>query len=153
MVFKMSIKMLKLFFFLIGLIYVILKIGVWGLVSVMPDDKNDLSVKSFPSPDGNYIADVVEISGGGAISPFCSDLVAIRPRSIFLKTYEDYGRYQVYSDGCDSFGDAPSPKVNWAGNKTVEITFATRSARTFSRKISIKSLDESSQVGVKFISE
>ena len=130
------------------------KIAGWTITLISADvNAGDISVKSFPSPDGIYSAEVFEEVGGGAISPFCFVLVAIHPKDVNLIKYKDYEKYQVYSDDCDSFKESSSPKIFWIENRTVEINFATTLAQHMSRKMLIRSLDLSGQVKVKFISE
>src|SRR3954463_257090 len=58
--------------------------------------------KSFVAPDGRMRAMLLNYNGGGAISPYCYDVVSVLPASA-PDAQAGHERFEVFSGECDSF--------------------------------------------------
>jgi hypothetical protein len=88
-------------------------------------------VKEVPSPGGSYKAVLLNDNGGGAISPYCIDTVAVLP--IHAKASEQVDSHIVYVGGCGTFKDPATnnrrngPDIRWSGGDRLEIRFPVTS--------------------------
>jgi hypothetical protein len=107
----------------------------WGVCDT-PSDETYIR-KPLYSPDGKYAAVVFSESGGGAISPYCIDVVSIVPAS--LTRAQAYARhFRVYEGACHSLGffypvqGLPTllnaPLLKWSSSHELEITINPKQA-------------------------
>lgn len=89
------------------------------------------------SPDGKYMVVVFTDSGGGGISPYCTDIVSVVPAS--LTPAQGYARrFRVYTGTCHTLGffyplhSPPSllnaPLLKWSSPSKLEITIGSNQA-------------------------
>lgn len=143
-------RVVKLVLMVIGVVAVI-KYGAIALISLVDDADDDLSVKQYPSPDGQYIAVHVMRSGGGAIASFCSDRVLVFKSSLNVDEVVKHSDYLVYSGECDSFDEKDtSPDVYWDSDRKLQIDFSIAGTQARSRKVELKAYDASGVVQVRF---
>lgn len=118
------------------------------------------SFHSFPSPDAKYKAVYLIDAGGAAGSGYCNAKILIIPESLDERKAAlepnqyraDEGRYDVFAGPCDSFSDhEASPKLKWASDTSLEITLSINSSALFAEDFSLKKLDDSKQVNVKYV--
>ncbi|MES2164689.1 MAG: hypothetical protein V4476_26350 [Pseudomonadota bacterium] len=83
------------------------------------------------SPDGRYKAVLLNENGGGGISPYCVDTVAVVSANVKVDTRDD--AQVVYVGGCGSFRDPGTnnlrngPDVKWLAANRLEIRFPQES--------------------------
>jgi hypothetical protein len=88
-----------------------------GLVTGIPGGKPDRYVLAALSPDGKFKAAQITYAGGGAISPYCENIILVVPASISDDVAEHEKRYEVFSAESDNFADhSRSPKVEWVSD-------------------------------------
>jgi hypothetical protein len=111
-------------------------------------------VRPFPSPDGTYVAMLLNYNGGGAISSYCNDRIAIIPKSFSREFPHDIPdeSYDVFRAECGTFADHSfSPKLDWISNSHLQITYSIHYTALSPAKVQLKKIDKSGQVSLRFI--
>lgn len=103
------------------------------------------------SPDKKYKAILFNVNGGGGISPYCMDAIAVAPASIADKA-ANAKRYVVYRGGCCKFRDYKTnssencPVIRWLSNNGLQITFSAIDTATGIGEMMLKGHDHSGRV-------
>jgi len=92
-------------------------------------DRAQRDIDTVVAPDGRYKAVHMRVHGDKP-EPFCVDTIAIY-LALYPESFVSSKRaYEVYGGPCATpSGDAPAPKIEWTGNKTVRITYAAPADR------------------------
>jgi hypothetical protein len=112
-------KSVLLTFFALG----VLMIGI-TIYFAATIDRAQRDIDTVVAPDGRYKAVHMRVYGDKP-EPFCVDTIAIY-LAIYPESFVSSKRaYEVYGGPCATPSrDAPAPKMEWTGNKTVRITYA-----------------------------
>lgn len=115
----MKAKSVLLTFFALG----VLMIGI-TIYFAATIDRAQRDIDTVVAPDGRYKAVHMRVYGDKP-EPFCVDTIAIY-LAIYPESFVSSKRaYEVYGGPCATPSkDAPAPKIEWTGNKTVRITYA-----------------------------
>ncbi|MBK5183248.1 hypothetical protein [Paraburkholderia domus] len=106
---------------------------------------------SFPSPDGNYRAELLTWAGGGGISPYCHQALLVVPASVDVGQAGLASRYTVYTGECDDFSDHGfSPKIVWMSSTALHVSFSINSTATLPATVRLKKIDVTGTVRVEF---
>jgi hypothetical protein len=111
----------------------------------------DHFIKLYPSPSGHMKAALISRSGGGGISPYCTDAIAVAPASADEAEIMAE-KFEVYSSGdCDTFADhSPSPVLEWVSNEKLRISFSINRTATSMRTVQLRGQDLSGRIGIEF---
>jgi hypothetical protein len=112
-------------------------------------------IKFVGSPDGKLKAAVLTFAGGGALSPFCYEKVAIIPASATDHEVTD-NRFEVYSGPCHGFAPRndiiePSPRLDWLSDTALRITISINATAVQPIKVDMKKQDASGKVRIEFL--
>lgn len=137
----------------LGVLILFLGLGVvaFGFGRFLPS-ADDHYIGLVPSPSGHMKAAHITRSGGGGISPYCSESIAVVPTTaaeaeILREELEVYS-----SDDCDSFADHRlSPIIEWLSETRLRITFSTRRTAATMKSIKLKKQDASGRVAIEFV--
>ena len=120
-------------------------------------DPPDYVADPIVSPDHAFKAVRLSNMGGGGISPYCYERVAVVPNSA-ANTPAQAETATVFGANCDSFSlDAkcnciePSPKVEWMAANELRITFSINSTALFASAVKLRKLDASGTVHISFV--
>lgn len=141
-------RIARFIFMLVGMTYALVNWIPWPVSDEF--DEEETSVKTIISPDGLYAVDIYYFIGGGAISPFCNNTVAVRKASETIKNFTQLEKYRVYSDVCNYTHSENGPVVVWSENRKVDILFFLDPTRFSGRKIYLRQVDDSQQVQMRF---
>lgn len=140
-------------FFIIGFVCVLGKLFVWFAMLSFSDASDSSLVNAVVSPDGTHVAEVIEIDGGGAISPYCVSKVIVRPSGVTFSNFKGQDKYEVFSASCLGLANKrglASPSIRWADNRNLEIEFSIGDTNKSVQSIRFKSSSSSGQVAVRF---
>ena len=109
----------------------------------------DRFVSATPSPDGKNKAVKLTVAGGGAISPYCYDVVFV----VLQTTNDDeatrHDENKVFSASCSTFANHENaPRLDWTSNTSLQITFAFNTV--LAQRVTLKPVDASGKVRVVF---
>ncbi len=112
---------------------------------------DDYYVKLYPSPSGHMKAAHVSRSGGGGISPYCTEAIAVAPASTNEAEIMAQ-RFEVYSSGdCDAFADhSISPIIEWISDERLRIIFSINRTGTSMKTVQLKKQDLSGRTSIDF---
>ncbi|PMS36267.1 hypothetical protein B0G57_107264 [Trinickia symbiotica] len=109
------------------------------------------AIKSLRSPNGSYQAILLTWAGGGGLAPFCRQALYVVPSSIDATLSHLDKLYEVYSGVCDDFADhSASPKVVWRSNEDLDVSFSINRTAAFPGTVTLKKIDVSGNVKVRF---
>jgi hypothetical protein len=120
---------------------------------VLPVQKSDdFFAKVISSPNGKYKAVVISEAGGGGLSPYCNERIAIAPSIVENSTIELASTYNVYSGVCDTFANhEASPELKWLSDSSLQIAISINTTAMYPRQISLKKMDASKEILVSFL--
>jgi hypothetical protein len=122
----------------------------FGLGRFLPlGDDHYVNIES--SPSGYMKAALISRSGGGAISPYCTEAIAVAlsaatEKEIMTQEFEIYS-----SNECDTFSDhSPSPVVEWVSDTKLKVSFSINKTAASMKTVQLKKRDASGQVSIDF---
>lgn len=111
---------------------------------------DDYYINLYPSPSGHMKAALVTRSGGGAISPYCTETLTVVPSSA-SEIEMAAEKFEVYSTDCDTFADhSASPTVEWISNEMLRISFSINGTAVSMRTVQLKKQDLSGRILIEF---
>jgi len=136
----------------LGILTLVLGFGVvvFGLGRFLPlGDDHHVNLKS--SPSGLMKAALISRFGGGAISPYCTEAIAVAP-STATETMIMTEKFEIFSSNeCDTFSDySPSPVVEWVSDTKLKVSFSINRTAAFMRTVRLKKQDASGRVSIEF---
>jgi hypothetical protein len=113
--------------------------------------RDDYHINFYPSPSGHMRAAHISRSGGGGISPYCTEAIAVAPASADEADIRTE-KFEVYSSSdCDTFADhSPSPTLEWISNEKLRISFSLNRTAASMRTVQLRGRDLSRRVGIEF---
>lgn len=129
----------------------IMKYGVITLLSLSPDPDDNVTTTSYLSPDGKYNATHITRSGGGAIAPFCSDMIFVFNNSLTINDVITHPEYEVYSAECVFFVNLDaSPQLKWNSDNNLQIDFSINATQSLSREFKLLGSDASEKITIGY---
>ncbi|WP_175912157.1 MULTISPECIES: hypothetical protein [Burkholderia] len=115
------------------------------------EEPNPDGVRSYTSPDGRYLAELLSWAGGNAFASHCNQVVIVFPASVSREQARRGKRYEVYSGQCDDFADhSPSPKISWRSDRALDVLFSINHTAASARSVTLKKLDFTGNVKIEF---
>lgn len=126
----------------------VLAYGLPPLIRLLPQlEVPDKDVRELPSPDGAFTAVMTTEAGGGGISPFCSNTVAIVPNGVPASEGLSI-KYKVFVEQCGP----RSPVVDWETASKLSIRYdPPDTPADYLGNIELRRHDASRKVDVMFL--
>jgi hypothetical protein len=135
-----------------GILSLFLTMGivVLSLAWLLPPS-GDHYIDFHPSPSGHMKAAFIGRAGGGGISPYCDEAIAVAPTAVVEEELMT-GKFDIFSSGdCGRFADhSPSPTIEWVSNEKLKVSFSIKGTAKSMRSVQLRGRDLSGYIGIEF---